>query len=233
VAGIVAHEINNPLEAITNTFYLLRTHSSLDAEAQHYARLAEQELARVSHIARQTLSFYRDSQPSVRASAAALMDDVLELQQRLLQMNRILLEKRYSAGDAVQSFSVELKQVFMNLVSNAIQAMPQGGRLRVRVGPARKNGGSSGVCIAITDTGCGIAPEDAKRLFEPFFTTKSTKGTGLGLWICRGIVQKYDGTLRFRSVFRKGGAATCFLVYLPVYDLPEQRSESQGLTSAL
>ena len=106
----------------------------------------------------------------------------------------------------------------MNLVSNAIQAMPDGGRLRVRVSRVARDGRRSGVLIHVSDNGSGICAEDAKRLFEPFFTTKSTKGTGLGLWISRGIVQKHDGTLRFRSISRAEGGATCFEIFLPTYD---------------
>jgi PAS domain S-box-containing protein len=215
VAGIVAHEINNPLAAITNTFYLLRTHSSLDEQAQYYAQLAEQELTRVSHIAKQTLSFYRESQPSARVPVHELLDSVLELQHRLLRMNRITLEKRYGSREQAVRMSIEMKQVFMNLVGNAIQAMPQGGRLRVSIGPAPNNASPAGIRIAVTDTGVGVQPQDARRLFEPFFTTKDTKGTGLGLWISRGIVQKYDGTLSFRSVLGEGRAVTSFQVLIP------------------
>jgi PAS domain S-box-containing protein len=215
VAGIVAHEINNPLAAITNTFYLLRTHPSLDEQAQYYAQLAEQELTRVSHIAKQTLSFYRESQPSARVPVHELLDSVLELQHRLLRMNRITLEKRYGSREQAVRMSIEMKQVFMNLVGNAIQAMPQGGRLRVSIGPAPNNASPAGIRIAVTDTGVGVQPQDARRLFEPFFTTKDTKGTGLGLWISRGIVQKYDGTLSFRSVLGEGRAVTSFQVLIP------------------
>jgi PAS domain S-box-containing protein len=216
VAGIVAHEINNPLEAITNVFYLLREHPTLDEQARYYAQLAEQELERVSHITRQTLSFYRESNRAISVSLAELLDDVLELQQRTLQSNLIAVERRYITRGQVQGFPVELKQVFLNLIANAIQAMPNGGRLRVSVGPAvQHNTRPAGVRVSITDNGGGIRPADAKRIFEPFFTTKSTKGTGLGLWISRGIVQKYDGTLHFRSVLRTSGAATTFQIFLP------------------
>jgi signal transduction histidine kinase len=104
----------------------------------------------------------------------------------------------------------------MNLVSNAIQAMPQGGRMRVKLSETTGwRGRPAGVRIFISDTGGGIAPENAKRLFEPFFTTKSTKGTGLGLWISRGIVQKHEGSLRFRTVFGSGKTVTAFHVFLP------------------
>jgi len=214
LAGIVAHEINNPLESIINVFYLLRQHPSLDEEAYNYAKMAEQELARVSHITRQTLGFYRESQKSTQVSVAELMDSVLDLQKLPLQASNIVLEKRYATHGLVEGFPMELKQVFMNLVSNAIQAMPKGGRLRVAVGSALR-AGARGIHVSILDTGAGIRPEDARRLFEPFFTTKSTKGTGLGLWISKGIVQKHDGDLRFRSVFRADGAATCFRIFLP------------------
>ena len=216
VAGIVAHEINNPLEAISNAFYLLKDHPSLDDEARALAKMGEQELSRLSHITRQTLSFYRESQQAVAVCLADLVDDVLELQSRPLQLQGIKLEKEYLSKAVVQGFPVELKQVFLNLIGNAIQAMPSGGRLRVRVHDSSAvNGGNSGTCVSVIDTGMGIRPEQAKRLFEPFFTTKSTKGTGLGLWISKGIVQKYDGTLRFRSFLRPSGNATCFSVFIP------------------
>lgn len=218
LAGIVAHEINNPLEAITNAFYLLRQHPSLDNEARYYAQIAEQELARVSHITKQTLSFYRESQKAVTVSVAELLDDVLELQQRPMQTANITLERDYSSKGTVHGFPSELKQVFMNLISNAIQAMPNGGRMRVRLTEtAGWRGRPAGVRVFISDTGVGITPENAKRLFEPFFTTKSTKGTGLGLWISRGIVQKHEGTLRFRSFFGDGATVTAFHVFLPTH----------------
>jgi PAS domain S-box-containing protein len=218
LAGIVAHEINNPLEAITNAFYLLRQHHSLDEEAKYYAQIAEQELARVSHITKQTLSFYRESQKAVSVSLSELLDDVLELQQRPMQTANVTLERDYSSDGTVHGFPSELKQVFMNLVSNAIQAMPQGGRIRVRLTETTGwRGRPAGVKVFISDTGVGIAPENAKRLFEPFFTTKATKGTGLGLWISRGIVQKHEGSLRFRTVFGPSNAVTAFHVFLPTH----------------
>lgn len=220
VAGIIAHEINNPLAAITNTLYLVRNHPSLDDTARHFADIAEQELQRVSHITRQTLSFYRESKQPIPVVIPELLDDVLELQERALVTSHIQLKKTYAAAPVIHGFPVELRQVFLNLIGNAIQAMPTGGTLGVFVREATDwSDQRRGVAISILDSGMGINPEDAKRLFQPFFSTKSTKGTGLGLWISKGIVQKYDGTLTCRSVRTAQGACTCFRVFLPVAGL--------------
>jgi two-component system, NtrC family, sensor kinase len=216
VAGIIAHEINNPLAAITNIFFLLRNHPSLDEEARHCAVLAEQELQRVSHITRQTLSFYRESKTPIPVTLTELVDDVVGLQERQIQNSHILMQKRYFSPGQVHGFPVELRQVFLNLISNAIQAMPEGGRLRFTIRdaydwPLRRRG----ISVSIVDTGAGVKPQDSKRLFEPFFSTKSTKGTGLGLWISKGIVQKYEGRISFRSLRNDTRCMTCFRVFLP------------------
>lgn len=232
VAGIIAHEINNPLEAITNAFYLLKDHPSLDEEARYYARLAEQELQRVEHITRQTLSFYRESQQAVPVSIPEVLDDVLELQARRLRLSGITLDKKYETTGMVQGFPVELKQVFLNLIGNSIQAMPEGGRLRVRISETSHNHGHRrSVRVSVSDTGTGIPRELAKRIFEPFFTTKSTKGTGLGLWISRGIIQKYDGHIGFRSLRLNGGCVTCFSVLMPANDSAEPRELTVSLAA--
>ncbi|MGA8907197.1 MAG: ATP-binding protein [Acidobacteriaceae bacterium] len=217
VAGIIAHEINNPLEAITNVFYLLRNHPSLDEEARYYANLADQELQRAAHITRQTLSFYRDSKQPIAVSITDLLDNVVDLQQRPIVASHITLQKKYSSRGIVHGFPGELRQVFLNLIANAIQAMPAGGTLRLRVADATdRETQRRGIAVSITDTGNGIRPEDARRLFQPFFTTKSAKGTGLGLWISKGIVQKYEGAIGFRSFHSPRGACTCFRVFLPL-----------------
>ena len=223
MAGIVAHEINNPLGAITNVFYLLRNHPSLDPEARNYARMAEQELERIAHITRQTLSFYRETSHPVPVSTTSLLDEILELHTSQLERNNIKIDRRYSNEGIVQGFPGELKQVLLNLVSNAIEAMPEGGRLRVHVGESfGANVDHGRIRISIVDTGSGIAPEDAKRLFEPFFSTKASKGTGLGLWISKGILQKYEGTIRFRSIGLRGRKVTCFSIFIPSSPQPHQ-----------
>jgi len=216
VAGIIAHEINNPLAAITNIFYLLRNHPSLDSDARRFAELAEQELDRVSHITRQTLSFYRESRQPISVDSSELLDSVLALQESVLQANHIVLRRTYSASSHVWGFPVELRQVFLNLISNAIQAMPDGGVLGIRVREVTDwTRGQLRTSISIVDTGVGINAVDAPRLFEPFFSTKSTKGTGLGLWISKGIVQKYEGRISHRSYHHANGCITCFRVLLP------------------
>jgi PAS domain S-box-containing protein len=216
LAGIIAHEINNPLEAIANAFYLLRDHPSLDEEARYYSRLAEEELSRVAHITKQTLSFYRESRQAIPVSLAEILDNVIELQSRRFEVNRITLEKQFKTRGAVQGFPVELKQVFLNIIGNAVQAMPDGGRLRVRlIDASNPQSGRKGVCVSVFDTGAGISPEHSKRIFEPFFSTKETKGTGLGLWISKGIIEKYQGTIRFRSIRFAQGNVTCFSIFIP------------------
>ncbi len=140
----------------------------------------------------------------------------MEFQSRQLQINEIAVDRRYRSEGVVEGFPGELKQVFLNLISNAIEAMPDGGRLRIHLGESSAvQQKPAGVRVSISDTGGGINPEDAKRLFEPFFSTKSTKGTGLGLWISRGIIQKHEGTIRFRSVTFRGENITCFSVFIP------------------
>jgi signal transduction histidine kinase len=232
VAGIIAHEINNPLDTLRNAFYLLRDHPSLDDNAREYTRIAEEELSRVAHITRQTLSFYRESKEAVPVLISEILDDILMLQMRLLERNGIVLEKQFRSDGLVFGLPGELKQVFLNLIGNAIQAMPEGGRLRVQVSEAvDKRQQRGGVRVLITDTGSGIRPEDSKQLFEPFFTTKSIKGTGLGLWISKGIVEKYQGVIRFRSIRLLRGNITVFSVFIPK-SASSQMAESQLVSSA-
>ncbi len=229
VAGIIAHEINNPLAAITNIFYLLRNHPSLDTDARRFAELAEHELDRVSHITRQTLSFYRESNQPISVHLSELIDSVLSLQESALQANRIKLKKKYAASSPVRGFPVELRQVFLNLVINASQAMPEGGTLGIRIHEVTDwTKQERRASVSIVDTGIGIRPEDVRQLFEPFFSTKSTKGTGLGLWISKGIVQKYEGRISCRSYRHANGCITCFRVFLPIGRVPSASVSISG-----
>jgi PAS domain S-box-containing protein len=218
VAAVLAHEIHNPLEALTNTFYLLRKHSSLDQQGQELAQIANVEITRVSRIAKQTLGLYRQSERPTIVSLDALLSDILEFYAKPLQLSQIAVEKVFAVDGRILGFSGEMRQVFLNLISNAIQAMPESGKLRVHIHNSRdwtRSGSRSGVRVNVVDTGVGIRPEDRDRIFQPFFTTKAEKGTGLGLWVSRGIIQKLDGSIRVRSCAFGGKTATCFSVFLP------------------
>jgi signal transduction histidine kinase len=170
----------------------------------------------------------------VEVSISALLDEILELQTRRMEFNNITLNKQYRSRGTIWGFPVELRQVFLNLIGNAVQAMPDGGTLRLHVFESPWRGHQRPeVCISICDTGTGIDPENAKHLFEPFFTTKSTKGTGLGLWISKGIIQKYGGAIRFRSSSCTGRNITCFQVRLPDADVSAVRNPDMTASNAV
>jgi len=218
VAAGIAHEINNPLETVTNVFYLLRDHPSLDDDARELARIANEEMDRVRHIASQTLAFCRDSESPVTVSLRLILDDVLEAFRRQIQTNRITIERNIDIDGLVVAFPVELRQIFINLIANALQAMPEGGTLRVSLRYTSQWNASvarPGIRVSVTDTGVGIPTKHRHKIFEPFFTTKAEKGTGLGLWVSRGIVQKLDGTIRFRCAKWRGRTLTSFAVFIP------------------
>lgn len=219
MAAGIAHEINNPLETVTNVLYLLRDHPSLDDDARELARVANAEMDRVRHIARQTLAFCRDSDSPVSVSLRLVLDDVLEAFRRQILSNHITVERKFDSDGLIVAFPVEVRQIFINLVANALQAMPEGGTLRVSLRRCSESAASAaprtGIRVSITDTGAGIPLKHRHKIFEPFFTTKAEKGTGLGLWVSRGIVQKLDGTIRFRCTKLHGRTLTSFAVFIP------------------
>jgi len=186
LAASIAHEINNPLEAVTNLLYLLHNHPSLDGEARQYAEMAQGELARVSEITQQTLRFYRQSTRPTHCNLSEILDSVLLLHNARIHGANVEVSREYQPTEDLLCFGGELRQLFANLIGNAIDAVPRsGGRLRVRVRPAQAWYGdkrAAGVRVTIADTGSGMTDEVRLRIFEPFFTTKETTGTGLGLW---------------------------------------------------
>jgi PAS domain S-box-containing protein len=228
LSASIAHEINNPLEAVTNLLYLLQRNQSLDEKARRHLKTADDELRRVAHLARQTLGFYRDSSSASKMNVETALDEVLELYLRKLSASRIRVEKDYAGSAEVVAFAGEIRQVFSNLISNAIDAMPNGGRIKVRVANSyrRRAEKTPGVRITVADTGSGIGPAHKAKIFEAFYTTKKDVGTGLGLWLTKEIVQKHEGSISLRSSTRAGCSGTVFSIFLPSGDPaaePKQR----------
>lgn len=217
LAASIAHEINNPMASVTNLMYLLQHHPTLDEGARQYVSLAQEELDRITHIVRQMLGFYRESDAPVPVSIKDVVDNVLVLYARKLRNAHIEVERRYSYEGTVRAFPGEVRQVFSNLLVNAIEAVGQRGKIVVRVQSARNWSypDREGVRVIVADNGPGISAQNRRRVFEPFFTTKGERGTGLGLWVSEGIVRKHGGAIRVRSSDRPGRHGTCFSVFLP------------------
>jgi len=215
LAASIAHEINNPLEAVTNLLYLIR-HSDTLTEALGYLGTAEQELSRVTEIVTQTLKFYRQPSQPALLEVNEVLDSLLLLFQPRLTAANIKVKKEFANVGPIMGLSGELRQVFANLITNAIDAMRDGGTLPIRVRHARElaNGLRPGVRISIADTGSGIPPEIRPRIFEPFVSTKPSTGTGLGLWVSSEIVQKHSGSIRLKSRTSRD-PGTVFSVFIP------------------
>ena len=201
LAASIAHEINNPLEAITNLLFLLHNFCDLKDPALNYVVMAQHEARRISEITQQTLRFYRQSTLPGRANMAELLDSVLSLYQGRLNTLNIGVERDYDPAMDLFCFAGEIRQVFANLVGNAIDATSAGGRLVIRARRSRnwKDPSQTGVRFAVADTGAGMEPEVLSRVFEAFFTTKEVTGTGLGLWVSHEIILKHKGSVRVRS----------------------------------
>jgi signal transduction histidine kinase len=225
LAASIAHEINNPLEAVTNLLYLIRLTPDPD-QAQRYLSNAEQELARVAEIAKQTLRFYREPNHPIDTEVSSVLRSVLVLYNSRLAAANIAVE--VDAGDSnapVLSSPGELRQVIANIVGNAIDAMRRGGRLRIRIS---STGIPQRVRLTIADTGSGIPTSLLPAIFEPFVTTKGETGTGLGLWVTGEIIRRNGWTIRVRSHCGPRNPGTAFSIAMPLSseaqaeELPEQ-----------
>ncbi|PYP88518.1 MAG: hypothetical protein DMG65_15065 [Candidatus Angelobacter sp. Gp1-AA117] len=216
LAASIAHEINNPLEVISHVMYLLRSTPHLPERALQHIRTAEAELHRVVHITRQTLAFYREVSSPVMVSIAGVLEEVLNTFDRKLAEKAVIVHRQYAPATELQCYPGELRQVFSNLVLNAVEALSDSGAIAVRVRQTTGAQGRLGIRITMADNGPGIAIENLPRIFEPFFTTKGSKGTGLGLWVSQGIVHKHGGSIRVRSSVDPLRHGTCFVVFLPV-----------------
>lgn len=219
LASSIAHEINNPLEAVTNLIYLAQR-AAVNPETKEHLATAEIELRRVSAIANQTLQFHRQSTNPGPITASSLIDATLPLYQGRIANARIKLERRERARRPVTCLDGEIRQVLSNLIGNAIDAMSQKeGRLLIRSRESTDwRTGRRGVTLTIADTGSGISTDTLSHIFEPFFTTKGNKGTGLGLWISREIVDRHRGSLKVKSRRAAHGSGTVFVLFLPCED---------------
>ena len=214
LTAAIAHEIKNPLEALTNLVYLSRRDA---AGRDEYLRLAEQEIGRLDSIAQQALGFVREEAAPERLDAGKILEEVVQLYLRKLQTGHIALDQESGEGLEILGFPGELRQLFSNLILNAMDAMREGGKLRLRVVQTYERSGDrrKGVRVTIADTGNGIQVTDLPHIFEPFYTTKKETGTGLGLWLAYGIVQKHSGWIKVASRTTPGANGTVFVVFLP------------------
>ena len=201
MAATVAHEINNPLEAVLNLIFLARETCDRDSEAHEYLESAEKELERVSHIARQTLGFYRDTGTPVEVVVDELLKNVLAVYRSKLTSKNISVKYQLEAQRRLTASRGELLQVFSNIIANAIDALEPGGSLEVETKEVAE-AGTAGIQIVIRDEGSGIEAEHLSRIFEPFFTTKEQHGTGIGLWVAKQLVDKRGGRIQITSQHR-------------------------------
>lgn len=215
LTAAIAHEIRNPLEALINLVYLARRDA---AGRDGYLGLAEQEIGRLDSIAQQALGFAREATSPERLDAGRILEEVVQLYLRKLQQSGIKIEKEFQESIEISGYPGELRQLFSNLILNALESMTSGGRLLLRVISMQEKSGDqrAGVRITVADTGSGISAAALPHIFEPFYTTKKENGTGLGLWLAYGIVQKHSGWIRVASrTMPNPSTGTVFMVFLP------------------
>lgn len=217
LAATIAHEIRNPLDTVSNLLFLLRNENYTNAETKSYLDLATDELGRITQITGQLLTFHREAQAPVQVDTVKVLESVLTLYAPQISMAQIRVTKRFETHRAIRGFPGELRQVFANLVANAIHSMTNGGNLLLHVYESSLAGDRErrGVRVTVLDNGTGIPLGVRKNLFSPFYTTKGEAGTGLGLWVTRGIIEKHEGTIHFTSTDRPGRSGTAFSVFLP------------------
>ena len=216
LASSIAHNINNPLAAVTNLLFLLQK-EDLSPEGRLYLATAHREISRVAHIGTQALGFFRTAGERVWTSIYTILDEALALHDNRIEAAGIDVVRDYDTKAKLLCHAGELRQVMVNLLGNAVDAMPFGGRLQLRVRRATdRTTGRPGVCITVTDNGCGMSAATHRHAFEPFYTTKERTGTGLGLWVCADIVSRYRGRIATRSNDSPGHSGSVFRVFLPL-----------------
>jgi PAS domain S-box-containing protein len=216
LAATVAHEINNPLEAVTNLVYLARE-QAVQKEVRDYLARAEEELDRVSLLTKQTLGFYRETRGTSAVKLEGLIRPLITVFASRTRNKELEVDSEFRADPEIEAVPGEVRQLVANLLSNSIDAVDGGGRIRIRVSASTEKTGEHrpGVRITVADTGAGIPAPFRAKIFEPFFTTKKEIGTGLGLWVCKSIVDKHHGSIRLKSSTAPGKSGTSFSVFLP------------------
>jgi PAS domain S-box-containing protein len=215
MAATVAHEINNPLEAVTNLVYLAKGSATLN-DVQVFLNAIEEELNRISQITKQTLGFYRESVAPGAMKVGEMLNPLISMLGRRARNNGIEIRPEIRQDPEIYAVAGEIRQLIANLLNNSIDAVDSGGLIRIRIGANGLNGQHpTGIRITVADSGRGIPPFARSKLFEPFFTTKKDVGTGLGLWVCTNIVQRHHGSIRVKSSATPGRSWTVFSVFLP------------------
>jgi len=225
LAASIAHEINNPLEAVTNLLYLAQMDKSLAGNSRQLLEEADKELRRLSHIAARSLKFYRQHSAPSWCSVEEQIESVLFFYETEIKMRGIDLDRRYRPAPLVLYHAGEFRQVITNLIGNALDALPRLGRLVVSVQPAEAATGRPGVAITVADNGSGMDRQMLDRLFHPFATTKGEAGTGLGLWVSKGILDKHGTRIAVRSRLGRG---TVFRMFVPLESGADEDSEAQA-----
>jgi PAS domain S-box-containing protein len=216
LSASITHEMNNPLGAVGDLLYLLEVQPSLDDVARTHVRMAQREFARVVEIGRRTLGFSKGGGAVTRINVSEMLQSVLSLMVPKIREKSVTCETEFASNVVISGVETELRQVFWNLLNNALEAVPQGGRFRLRVSSNPTYAGRQEVRITVADKGSGIRSRDLPHLFEPFFTTKES-GNGLGLWVISEILKKHGGRIKVCSRSEpneKTGAV--FSVVLPV-----------------
>jgi signal transduction histidine kinase len=216
-AASVVHEINNPLNAVLNLLYLVERESTLTNKGRQYLTLAQQEVHRISEIAHTALNDARQSAAPKQTNLPQVVDSVLDLYQPRFESRGISIKTRYSSRADLPVYAGRLRQIFSNLLLNAADAMPNGGRLHARVSAAHEWSGQKrrGLRITFADTGSGIPADKLPKILSPFFTTKGSGGSGLGLSVVSDVVRQHHGVLRVRSSTKRGHSGSVFAIFLP------------------
>jgi signal transduction histidine kinase len=216
LAASIAHEINNPLESVTNLLYLAKT-CAVNAQAIEFLNMAENELRRASAITSQTLRFHKQATRPVEVTAEDLFSNTLGLLRSRIRNANVTVTQRMRTGRPILCFDGEIRQALYNLLVNAVDAMQsQGGQLLLRSREGRDHAlGRPGIILTVADTGTGMSPATLAKIFEPFYTTKGVAGTGLGLWIGKEIVERHHGRLHVRSSQHSIHSGTVFTLFLP------------------